>query len=133
MFREEFLLGGPIMYALFVVWVIMMALILERLGSMLLGPLRKTRGPDRHELNLARIDHLSQIATSLGLFGTVVGIAASFFARGSELSLNAPEALAAGLATALFTTVAGLAIFLVGQTFNFGFAWVAERHAGEGE
>lgn len=131
MFREEFLLGGPIMYALFVVWVIMLALILERLGALLFRPLR-AGGSDRHELNLARIDHLSQIATSLGLFGTVVGIAASFFSRGDQLSLNAPEALAAGLATALFTTVAGLSIFLVGQTFNFLYAWLIDRGTGAG-
>lgn len=129
MFREEFLLGGPIMIALFAVWCLMFALILERILFWIAQPIRRSGDTGR---NLERIDHLSQIATSLGLFGTVVGIAQSFFARGSQLSLNAPEALASGLATALFTTVAGLAIFLTGQTCNFVFTWLADKHA-EGE
>ena len=30
MFREEFITGGPVMYALFAVWVVTFALILER-------------------------------------------------------------------------------------------------------
>ena len=125
MLREEFLLGGPVMYALFAVWVLMLAIIMERVGYWLTRPLRSGAGDP--QANLERIDHLSQIATSLGLFGTVVGIAQSFFSRGSSLSLNAPEALASGLATALFTTVAGLSIFLTGQIFNFFFTWLAER------
>ena len=126
MFREEFLLGGPIMYALFGVWCLMLALILERVWFWITHPIRKGGDTGR---NIERIDHLSQIATSLGLFGTVVGIAQSFFARGAEISLNAPEALASGLATALFTTVAGLAIFLTGQTCNFVFTWLADKQA----
>ena len=49
--------------------------------------------------------------------------------RGETLSLNAPEALAAGLATELFTTIAGLAIFLSGQIALFFFRWLAEKEA----
>jgi biopolymer transport protein ExbB/TolQ len=64
---------------------------------------------------------VSQIAVSVGLFGTVVGIAQSFFARGGELDLAAPEVLASGLSTALFTTIAGLVVFLFGQGFLIAF------------
>ena len=130
MFREEFITGGPVMYALFAVWVVTFALILERGSYWLFRPLRRDRPADP-ERNLERIDDLTQVATSLGLFGTVLGIAQSFFARGETLSLNAPEALAAGLATALFTTIAGLAIFLSGQIALFFFRWLAEKEARE--
>ena len=76
--------------------------------------------------NISRIDGLSHLATSMGLFGTVLGIATAFFSRGTELALSAPEVLASGMATALFTTVAGLSIFLLGQAFLLVFAWWRE-------
>ncbi|MEM7516079.1 MAG: MotA/TolQ/ExbB proton channel family protein [Planctomycetota bacterium] len=74
------------------------------------------------ERGLGRIDAISQIATSLGLFGTVLGLAQSFLSSGqseggNRLGLAAPEVLAEGLSTALFTTVAGLVVFLFGQAF----------------
>lgn len=142
MFHDEFQLGGPVMYVLFAVWVLMFALILERSLFWFLRPWQRGRdtwgafngGGDARakvaalaEHNLWRIDALAQLATSLGLFGTVVGIARSFFARGHDLGLAAPEVLASGLATALFTTVAGLAAFLVGQGALFAFHWLADR------
>ena len=139
MFREEFLLGGPLMYGIFALWVLMLALILERLtfwarrlyARRLAAPRavqeRLVREfEDRAEHNLERIDGLSDIATSVGLFGTVWGIAQSFFARGAELSLAAPEVMASGMATALFTTVAGLAVFVIGQGALLLFRWWTE-------
>ena len=81
------------------------------------------RVADQAERNLDRIDGLSHLATSLGLFGTVLGITGAFFSRSAELSLAAPEVLASGMATALFTTVAGLAVFLVGQGTLLVFQW----------
>ena len=51
---------------------------------------------------------VTQVATSLGLFGTVVGISMSF---GSFVSGEA-SSVAQGLAVALYTTVVGLAVFL---------------------
>jgi len=126
------------MYAILAAWVVVLAGVFDR-GLYALGRLR--RRPRRRvaalvalgersearstleneqrlaERGTARIEAVSQIATSLGLFGTVLGLARSFFARGSELELAAPEVLAGGLATALFTTIAGLVVFLFGQAF----------------
>jgi biopolymer transport protein ExbB len=137
------------MWVLFCVWVLMFALILERLlfwlRRGLFQRLPRSIDPDglpdleerveeRAERNLSRIDGLSHMATSLGLFGTVLGISKAFFARGADLALAAPEVLASGMATALFTTVAGLAIFLVGQAMLLLFGWWTEaslRHLRE--
>jgi hypothetical protein len=142
MFYEEFQLGGPVMYVLFGVWIIMGAFLLERSYFWVLRPLTRPRrvptGSTARERffektrsdatrNGDRIDGMAQLATSLGLFGTVLGIARSFFARGTDLSLAAPEVLASGLATALFTTVAGISIFIVGQASLIVFDWLAER------
>lgn len=138
MFAEYFAAGGPVMYVILAAWVVVLAAILDRLAyALALGrrrPLRRVRAmlrsgerPAAHRLlqqerrlserGLARIDAVSQIATSLGLFGTVLGIAEAFFARGALGSLDAPAAVAAGLATAIFTTVAGLVVFLPAQAF----------------
>ncbi len=142
MFYEEFQIGGPVMYVLFGVWVLLAAFVLERAFFWTLRPLTRPRrapaGPAARTRFLEgvqedatrhsdRIDGLANMATSLGLFGTVLGIARSFFARGDDLSLAAPEVLAGGLATALFTTVAGIAIFIIGQTAILVFDWFAER------
>lgn len=142
MFAEYFEAGGPVMYVVLAAWVVVFAGVLDRL-LYILG--RARRRPVRHirrllvergagvarealdeerrrgDRGLRRIDAVSQIATSIGLFGTVLGIARSFFARGGEMGLAAPEVLASGLATALFTTLAGLVVFLFGQAFLIAF------------
>lgn len=127
------------MYAVLGAWVVVLAGVLDRglyvLGRGLRGPGRRARelaragrGDLAAELRsaerlraragLARIDGVSQLATSLGLFGTVVGIAQGFLARGGEGDpTRSLAALGEGLSTALFTTVAGLFVFLFGQAF----------------
>ncbi len=138
MFAEYFQAGGPVMYLILAAWVVVLAGILDRLLYALSvasrRPMRRIRDLARRgeesearrlleeerqlaARGLARIDAVSQLATSLGLFGTVLGIAQAFFARGALASLDAPAAVAAGLATAIFTTVAGLVVFLPGQAF----------------
>jgi len=138
MYAEYFAAGGPVMHVILAAWVVVLAGILDRLAyALLVGwkrPLRRVQNMlgsgDRAAAQkllqeerrlaargLARIDAVSQIATSLGLFGTVLGIAQAFFARGALESLDAPAAVAAGLATAIFTTVAGLVVFLPAQAF----------------
>ena len=146
MFADEFRAGGPIMYACLAAWVVVLAGVFDRLAYALGRAARRPRRAveaalargqlDRAELNLgrerrraerglSRIDAVSQIATSIGLFGTVVGIAQSFLTRGTG-ELASTEALAAGLSTALFTTVAGLVVFLFGQGFLIAYGeWCA--------
>lgn len=130
--------GGPVMYAVLAAWVVVLAGVLDRISYAVLRgwrrPLAQVRAlalagevsvarrrlaeeRRRAEHGLARIDSFSQLAPSIGLFGTVLGIAQSFFARGVELGLAAPDVLASGLSTALFTTIGGLVVFLFGQLF----------------
>jgi biopolymer transport protein ExbB/TolQ len=152
MLAEYFAAGGPVMYAILAAWVVVLAGILDRLLYALSAGWRRPlsgvrerlaageRAEARQELErerraaargLARIDAVSQIATSLGLFGTVLGIAHAFFGRGALAALDAPAAVAAGLATAIFTTVAGLCVFLPAQAFLIVWQeWQAFRERG---
>src|SRR5262249_8957553 len=127
----------PVMYVILAAWVIVLAGVIDRslyaLGRAWRRPLRGVHDlASRGEIDLARtqleterrrasrglsrIDAVSQIATSLGLFGMVLGLARTFFSKGLH-QIAPPDVLASGLAVALFTTVAGLIVFLVGQGF----------------
>lgn len=152
MLAEYFEAGGPLMLVVFAAWVVVLAGVLDRLlyalgrvsrrpGRAIAALAREGRGAAarlaleaeaaRAQRGLARIDAVSHLATSLGLFGTVLGLAQTFFARGDRLAIAAPDVLAAGLATALYTTVFGLAVFLFGQVFLIGFReWLASCEAG---
>jgi MotA/TolQ/ExbB proton channel family len=137
MFYEQFHDGGPVMYAVFGAWIIVLAGVLDRIlylsGRLWRRPMqqiyKRMSGGQRSEAaldfahehqrarhGLRRIDAISQLATSIGLFGTVLGISQAFFAR-SATNVLGPETLGAGLATALFTTVGGLIVYLFGQGF----------------
>ena len=140
-------MGGPGMYAVLATWIVVLAGVLDRgiyvLGRLLRRPathihrlvdkgrleearLGLARERARAERGATRIDAVSKLATSVGLFGTVLGIAQSFLVRGAELQLAAPDVLARGLSTALFTTIAGLIVFLFGQAFLIAYdEWLA--------
>lgn len=129
--------GGPIMGVLLAAWIVVFAGVIDRafyaIGRTLRGTARRVRGRSRRgdaagaaelvatereagQRGLARVDSVSQLATSIGLFGTVTGIAQSFIARGGTGDPAASlDGLATGLSTALSTTVAGLFVFLFGQ------------------
>ena len=130
-------LGGPLMYAVLATWVVVLAGAIDRLfyavGRALRRPharasvMRQAGNPSEAALELRResqrarhgldrIDTVSQLATSVGLFGTVVGLAQGFLGRGGTADTSMSlQALGDGLSTALFTTIAGLVVFLFGQ------------------
>lgn len=86
------------------------------------GELARERERAAH--GLERIEGVSQLATSIGLFGTVLGIAVAFVTR-EPGSGGVATGIAAGLSTALFTTVGGLAVYLVGESFLVAYReWV---------
>jgi biopolymer transport protein ExbB/TolQ len=129
--------GGPLMFAVLAAWVVVLAGVVDRglyaLGRAARRPARRARAlrasgavaearrlasteRQRALRGVARIDAVSQLATSLGLFGTVVGIAQGFMASGGAAdATRSLDGLASGLSTALFTTIGGLVVFLFGQ------------------
>jgi biopolymer transport protein ExbB/TolQ len=149
-------LGGPLMFAVLAAWVVVLAGVIDRLlyaiGRGARRPAARVRAlrasgavveaqqvarleRARALRGVARIDSVSQLATSLGLFGTVVGIAQGFLARGGAAeSAQSLDGLAVGLSTALFTTIGGLVVFLFGQITLLVYSeWLeaCERGAGE--
>jgi biopolymer transport protein ExbB/TolQ len=129
--------GGPLMLAVLAAWIVVLAGVVDRglyaLGRGARRPARRARAlrasgafaearrlasteQARALRGLARIDAVSQLATSVGLFGTVVGIAQGFMAQGGARdAASSIDGLASGLSTALFTTIGGLVVFLFGQ------------------
>lgn len=129
--------GGPLMIAVLAAWVVVLAGVVDRalyaLGRVARRPALRVRSlyaagavdearflmeveHDRAQRGVSRIDAVSQLATSIGLFGTVIGIAQGFVARGGATdATRSLDGLASGLSTALFTTIAGLFVFLFGQ------------------
>lgn len=66
----------------------------------------------RLEHQLGYLALIGNLAPMIGLFGTVVGMIASFQAIASGGAAPSPQKLAEGISTALFTTELGLAIAL---------------------
>jgi biopolymer transport protein ExbB len=61
---------------------------------------------------MAVLDTMITVAPLLGIFGTVIGIISSFDLLGSS-GIEHPQAVTAGIAQALITTAAGLAIAIL--------------------
>jgi biopolymer transport protein ExbB len=65
------------------------------------------------------LDTMITVAPLLGIFGTVIGIIASFEALGTA-GIDQPQAVTAGIAQALITTAAGLGIAIL-SVFPFNY------------
>ena len=65
------------------------------------------------------LDTMITVAPLLGIFGTVIGIITSFEALGTA-GIDQPQAVTAGIAQALITTAAGLAIAIL-SVFPYNF------------
>jgi biopolymer transport protein ExbB len=65
------------------------------------------------------LDTMITVAPLLGIFGTVIGIIASFEALGAA-GIDQPQAVTAGIAQALITTAAGLGIAIL-SVFPYNF------------
>ena len=65
------------------------------------------------------LDTMITVAPLLGIFGTVIGIIGSFEALGAD-GIDQPQAVTAGIAQALITTAAGLAIAIL-SVFPYNF------------
>lgn len=73
----------------------------------------------RMRRNMVVLDTMITVAPLLGIFGTVLGIIASFNMLGAE-GIGDPRAVTGGIAQALITTAAGLAVSIV-AVFPYNF------------
>ncbi|MEL6428603.1 MAG: MotA/TolQ/ExbB proton channel family protein [Planctomycetota bacterium] len=157
MWFEAVQAGGPVMYGVLGAWLVVLAGVLDRVfyavGRAVRRPSLRAdallRAGHREEAealfaseasaarrSLDRIEDTSQLATSIGLFGTVLGIARGFLERGgSAAAEESLLALSEGLSTALFTTIGGLVVFLFGQgaliVYREWLAWCERGAASE--
>ena len=92
----------------------------------------KNRYLDRMDRHLPILNGIGNIATLLGLFGTVWGMITVFAAMNKTGSTD-PYVLAGGISQALVTTWAGLAVAIPSMTANHFFESLVDRHAEQME
>lgn len=92
----------------------------------------RDRQLDRMEKNLPILLGIGNIATLLGLFGTVSGMITAF-SRMTETGNSDPYVLAGGISRALVTTAAGLAVAIPTMVAHQALEALADRHADEME
>jgi len=73
------------------------------------------------------LDTIATLTPLLGIFGTVLGIIESFQVIGMS-TVPDPQAVGVGLAEALITTAAGLAVAMPSLIFHNMFQSMSERH-----
>ena len=98
----------------------------QRLESM------RDRYLDRMERNLPILQGIGNVATLLGLFGTVSGMITAF-SRMTETGNSDPYVLAGGISRALVTTAAGLAVAIPSLAAHHLLEALVDRHADEME
>jgi len=85
------------------------------------------RALDRTRAYLGGLDTIATLTPLLGIFGTVLGIIQSFQVLGQS-GVPDPQAVGAGLAEALITTAAGLAVAMPSLIFHNFFLSLSEKH-----
>jgi biopolymer transport protein ExbB len=88
----------------------------------------RDRQLDRMERNLPILNGIGNVATLMGLFGTVSGMIKAF-SRMNATGNSDPYILAGGISQALVTTAAGLAVAIPAMLANHIFEAVIDRHA----
>jgi len=88
----------------------------------------KERYLDRMERHLPILNGIGNIATLLGLFGTVSGMITAF-SRMNETGNSDPYVLAGGISQALVSTAAGLAVAIPALLATHLFEALVDRHA----
>lgn len=83
---------------------------------------------DRMERHIPILNGIGNVATLMGLFGTVSGMITAF-SRMNETGNSDPYVLAGGISQALVTTAAGLAVAIPAMLAHHLFEAVVDRHA----
>lgn len=83
------------------------------------------------EYGLGGLALIATLGPLFGLFGTVVGITLVFNRLGAGDGMTGPQQLAAGISTALYTTIVGLIIGVFGLVWHRYFSTRLDRLVGE--
>lgn len=125
MLRNFFHLGGFMMWPLLICSVMLIAVLIERVWTVLFK--QKLIGIEQKGLALHRrvLPFFQDIPPSLGLLGTVVGIVQSFSLLDGQLNA---DAVGSGLAVACITTIFGLSIAITASAASFLLDWAIASH-----
>ena len=117
MFRQFILRGGAMMLPLVACSILLFAVIFERAWLIFLVRMTGRKISDQERTaHRAWFSFLMDVAVTLGLFGTVVGMGRAFGLLEGTLRT---EAAGPALATAVLTTQYGIALYLIGALAGF--------------
>ena len=88
----------------------------------------RDRHLDRMERHMPILNGIGNVATLMGLFGTVSGMITAF-SRMNETGNSDPYVLAGGISRALVTTAAGLAVAIPAMLAHHLYEALVDRHA----
>ncbi len=111
-------MGGPLMWPLLACSVLLGAVLFERALTVLIGKrlLRRRLSSERLSSHRRVLPFFTDVPPSIGLLGTVVGVADSLGAVSGRLDVGA---MSAGLGVAIVTTIFGLGIAIVASASGF--------------
>jgi len=130
-------LGGPLMWPLFACSILLGALLFERMWTVVVRHrfFGRRVPAERLDWHHRVLPFFTEVPPSLGLLGTVVGVANSLGAISGGLDV---DAVGAGLSIAIMTTIYGLSIAIAASVSGYAIDWVggrlavAQRHTGAG-
>lgn len=111
--------GGPVMWPLFALLAITLAIVAERIAMISHLHVTKRRvSKATLERPLAILDFIAMLSPVLGFLGTVTGMILAFKSVSQATSVQL-QVVAAGLYEALFTTAFGLIISVLATVCSF--------------
>jgi len=117
MFRQFIMRGGAMMLPLVACSILLFAVIFERAWLIFLVRVAGRKiGDQERTAHRTWFSFLMDVAVTLGLFGTVVGMGRAFGLLEGTLRT---EAAGPALATAVLTTQYGIALYLIGALAGF--------------
>ncbi len=115
-------MGGPLMWPLFGCSILLGALLFERLWTVVVRHrlFRRTVPGERLRWHHRALPFFTEVPPSLGLLGTVVGVANSLGAISGRPDV---DAIGAGLSVAIMTTIFGLSIAIAASISGYALDW----------
>jgi len=121
-------LGGPLMWPLLGCSILLGGLLFERLWTVVVRQriLRRQVPMERLAWHRRVLPFFTEVPPSLGLLGTVVGVANSLGAISGRLDV---DAVGAGLSVAIMTTIFGLGIAITAAVSGYALDWAGAGFA----
>ena len=126
MLRPWFDAGGPLMWPLLICSILLMAILVERVWSIIIRHLLLgwKLPADRLHAHRRVLPFFAEVPPALGLLGTVLGVVQSFRLLDGQIDA---DAIGGGLAVACTTTIFGVSIAVVAAVAGHLLDWMTHQ------